>query len=193
MATGDQMKLRLPGLIISMAGVACFVDAFHIWPGVGSSAILTEAWSNSPLTAALGIIFFLHVLSPRPRRADVVIAACVLAGLYLAGNHGLLNGRYNPFWIVLAGGAPFRARLAEASADPAAQYPLRLRNCPMGAASFAGFSKGPAGGTSFRLGSPKPLTRRTTPFLRLRPNHCGCLPPAVPMVRWSHSKDDTAP
>jgi hypothetical protein len=63
--------------------------------------MLTEAWGNSSLTAALGIIFFLHGLSPRQRRADVVVAACVLAGLYLAGNHGLLNGRYNPLWIVL--------------------------------------------------------------------------------------------
>jgi hypothetical protein len=101
MASGDQMKLRLPSWIITMAGVACFLDAFHIWPGVGGSTVLAEAWSNSLLTAVLGIIFFLHGLSPGPRRADIVIAACVLAGLYLAGNHGLLNGRYNPLWIVL--------------------------------------------------------------------------------------------
>lgn len=93
------MRFRLPGWIISIAGVLCLVDAFQIGSGVWNNP-LADAWSHAMDSIVLGIIFFIHGLSSRPRRADVVIAACVLTGVNLAGNHGLLSEQ-NPLWIVL--------------------------------------------------------------------------------------------
>lgn len=80
-------------------GVLCLVDAFQIGSGVWNNP-LADAWSHAMNSIVLGIIFFIHGLSPRPRRADVVIAACILTGVYLAGDHGLL-GEQNPLWLVL--------------------------------------------------------------------------------------------
>lgn len=93
------MRLRLPSWIISIAGVICLLDAFHLGPGLLGNP-LSEAWNDSMLTTALGITFFVHGLGSRQRRADVVTAACIAAALRLAENHGFLNGD-SFLWIVL--------------------------------------------------------------------------------------------
>lgn len=99
MATGEQMRFRLPGWIILVLSGVCFLDAFQLGSGVWGNP-LADAWRGAMDSVVLGIIFFIHG-STGPRRADVVLAACVFAGLALAENHGLLPNQYSLLWIVL--------------------------------------------------------------------------------------------
>ena len=99
MATGDQMRFRLPGWIILMLSGICFADAFHLGSGVWGNP-LTDTWGGAMTTVVLGIIFFIHGLNTGPRRADVVLAASMWVALIIAGNHGLINGN-SPIWIAL--------------------------------------------------------------------------------------------
>ena len=95
MATGDQMRLRLPGWIILMLSGICFADALHLGSGVLGNP-LADAWHGAMNSVVLGIIFFLHGLNTGPRRADVVSAACLVTGLKVADSHGPLSNQYNP-------------------------------------------------------------------------------------------------
>lgn len=99
MASGDQMRFRLPGWVILMLSGICFADAFHLGSGVWGNP-LADAWSGAMDNVVLGMIFFIHGLNIGPRRADIVVAACVFVGLRLAENHGLLNEN-SPIWIAL--------------------------------------------------------------------------------------------
>jgi len=100
MATGDQMRFRLPGWIILVLSGICFADALHLGSGVWGNP-LADAWGGSMNSGVLGIIFFIHGLNTGPRRADVVLAACLVAGLNVANDHGLVPNRYTPIWIAL--------------------------------------------------------------------------------------------
>jgi hypothetical protein len=99
MASGDQMKFHLPGWIILMLSAICFADALHLGSGVWGNP-LANTWSGAMNSVVLGMIFFIHGLNTGPRRADVVVAACVVAGLNLAENHGILDEN-RPIWIAL--------------------------------------------------------------------------------------------
>ena len=94
------MRFRLPGWIILALSGVCFADALHLGSGVWGNP-LADAWSGGMNSVVLGIIFFIHGLNTGPRRADVVVAACLVAGLNVADNHGFLSNQYNPIWIVL--------------------------------------------------------------------------------------------
>lgn len=98
MATGDQMRFRLPGWIILMLSAICFADAFYLGSGVWGNP-LADTWGGAMNGVVLGMIFLIHG-STGPRRADVVLSACVVAGFGLALDHGLLN-EINPLWSVL--------------------------------------------------------------------------------------------
>jgi hypothetical protein len=100
MATGEQMRFRLPGWIILVLSGVCFANAFHLGSGVWGNP-LADAWDGAMNSVVLGIIFFLHGLNTGPRRADVVVAACLIAGLGVADGRGSLSNQYNPIWIVL--------------------------------------------------------------------------------------------
>jgi hypothetical protein len=99
MASGDQMRFHLPGWIILMLSGICFADALHLGSGVWGNP-LADTWGGAMNGLVLGMIFFIHGLNTGPRRADVVVAASVFAGLVLADEHGLLN-EHNPLWMVL--------------------------------------------------------------------------------------------
>ena len=99
MATGDQMRFRLPGWIIWVLSGICFADAFQLGSGVWGDP-LAHTWDGAINSVVLGIIFFLQG-STGPRRADVVVAACVVAGLGVTEDHGLLPNQYSLFWIAL--------------------------------------------------------------------------------------------
>ena len=100
MATGDQMRFHLPGWIILMLSAICFADALHLGSGVWGNP-LSNAWAGGMNGVVLGMIFFIHGLNTGPRRADVVLAACVFAGLMLAEDHGLVPNQYILFWTAL--------------------------------------------------------------------------------------------
>ena len=68
----------------------CFADAFYLGSGVRGNP-LSDTWGGATNGIVLGIIFFIHGLSTGPRRADVVLSACVFAGFGLALDHGLLE------------------------------------------------------------------------------------------------------
>lgn len=93
------MRFPLPGWIILMLSGICFLDAFQLGSGVWGNP-LTHTWNGAMNSVVLGIIFFIHG-NTGPRRADVVLAACVFAGLMLAENHGLVPNQYSLLWIVL--------------------------------------------------------------------------------------------
>lgn len=76
----------------------CFADAFYLGSGVWGNP-LADTWDGAMNGVVLGIIFLIHG-STGPRRADVVLSACVFAGFGLALDHGLLN-EINPLWSVL--------------------------------------------------------------------------------------------
>lgn len=99
MATGEQMRFRLPGWIILMLSGICFADALHLGSGVWGNP-LARGWDGAMNSLVLGIIFFIHGLNTGPRRADVVLAACLVAGLNLADEHGFAN-LDSPICIVL--------------------------------------------------------------------------------------------
>lgn len=99
MATGDQIRFRLPGWIILMLSGICFADALYLGSGVWGNP-LSSAWEGSMNGVVLGMIFFIHGLNTGPRRADIVLAACAFAGMALAEGHGLLS-EHNPLWIIL--------------------------------------------------------------------------------------------
>ena len=61
---------------------------------------MADTWRGAMNSVVLGMIFFIHGLNTGPRRADVVVAACVLVGLNLAEYHGILNEN-SPIWIAL--------------------------------------------------------------------------------------------
>jgi len=98
MATGDQMRFHLPGWIILMLSGICFADAFYLGSGVSGNP-LADTWGGAMNGVVLGMIFLIHG-STGPRRADVVLSACVFAVFGLALDHGLLN-EINPLWSVL--------------------------------------------------------------------------------------------
>src|SRR5262245_27658755 len=98
MASGDQMRFYLPGWIILALSVTCFADAFQLGSGVWGNP-LAHTWDAAMNSVVLGMIFLIHGSTGR-RRADVVLSACIFAGLGLALDHGLLN-RLNPLWSVL--------------------------------------------------------------------------------------------
>jgi len=100
MATGEQMRFRLPGWIILVLSGICFADALHLGSGVWGSP-LADTWRGAMNSVVLGIIFFIHGLNTGPRRADVVVAACLLTGLNVVDDRGLVPNQYNPIWIVL--------------------------------------------------------------------------------------------
>jgi hypothetical protein len=93
------MRFHLPGWIILALSGICFADASHLGSGVWGNP-LADRWGGSMNSVVLGIIFFIHGLNTGPRRADVVVAASVFAGLMLVNEHGLLN-EHNPLWMVL--------------------------------------------------------------------------------------------
>ena len=98
MATGNQMRFHLPGWIILMLSGICLADAFYLGLGVWGNP-LADKWGGATNSVVLGMIFLIHG-GTRPRRADVVLSACVFAGFGLALDHGLLN-KINPLWSVL--------------------------------------------------------------------------------------------
>lgn len=99
MASGNQMRLHLPGWIILTLSGVCFADALHLGSGVWGNP-LADTWGGAMNGLVLGMIFFVHGLNTGPRRADIVVAACVVVGLNLAEYHGILNGN-RPIWMVL--------------------------------------------------------------------------------------------
>lgn len=100
MTTGEQMRFRLPGWIILVLSGVCFADALHLGSGVWGNP-LADTWDGAMNGVVLGIIFFVHGLNTGPRRADVVVAACLVAGVNLAYYHGLVPNQYSPIWIAV--------------------------------------------------------------------------------------------
>ena len=98
MAAGDQMRFHLPGWIILVLSGICFADALYLGSGVWGKP-LSPTWGGATNGVVLGIILFIHG-NTGPRRADVVLSACVFAVFGLALNHGLLDD-LNPLWFVL--------------------------------------------------------------------------------------------
>jgi hypothetical protein len=85
------MHLRAQNLVLGLAALVCFVDAF-----------VAKGDDPGPaITAVLGILLVRRALVISPQSPLVIIAGCVLTALVLAGNHGVVNIN-RPLWIVLA-------------------------------------------------------------------------------------------
>jgi hypothetical protein len=85
------MKLRGQNFVLGFAALVCFVDAFLAPKG---------AEAGPGLTAVMGILLVRRAIIVTPQSAVVIVAGCVLAGLIVMANHGLVNVN-RPVWIGL--------------------------------------------------------------------------------------------
>jgi hypothetical protein len=87
----SEMKIRAQSVVLGLAAVLCFVDAF-VAP--------KESDPGPALTAVMGILLVRRAIIVTPQSAVVIFAGCVLAGLAVAGDHGFVNIN-KPIWIAL--------------------------------------------------------------------------------------------
>jgi hypothetical protein len=85
------MKIPAQCFILGFAAVLCFLD----------SLLAPRGGDPGPaLTAVMGILLVRRAIIVTPQSAVVIIAGCVLAGVAVLGNHGLVNVN-RPIWIGL--------------------------------------------------------------------------------------------
>ena len=85
------MKIRAQNVVLGLASVLCFVDAF---------IVPKDSDPGPALTAVMGILLVRRAVIITPQPTVVIVAGCVLAGLAVTGNHALVNIN-NWVWIAL--------------------------------------------------------------------------------------------
>jgi hypothetical protein len=85
------MKISAQNVVLGLAAVLCFVDAF---------VVPKQSDPGPALTAVMGILLVRRAIIVTPQPSVVIVAGCVLAGLAVTGNHALVN--INDWvWIIL--------------------------------------------------------------------------------------------
>ena len=85
------MKIPAQCFVLGLAALLCFLDAFFA-PKGGDP--------GPALTAVMGILLVRRAIIVTPQAVVVIVAGCVLAGVALAGNHGVISVN-RPIWIGL--------------------------------------------------------------------------------------------
>jgi hypothetical protein len=85
------LKIRAQSVVLGLAAVLCFVDAFVARKGSDP---------GPALTAVMGILLVRRAIIITAQPTVVIAAGCALAGLAIAGNHALVNIN-NWVWIAL--------------------------------------------------------------------------------------------
>jgi hypothetical protein len=85
------LKIRAQSVVVGLAAVLCFVDAFVARKGSDP---------GPALTAVMGILLVRRAIIVTTQPTVAITAGCFLAALAIAGNHSLVNIN-NWVWIVL--------------------------------------------------------------------------------------------
>jgi hypothetical protein len=85
------VKVPAQCFVLGFAALVCFLDAFLAPRGSDP---------GSALTAVMGLLLVRRAIIVTAQSLVVIVAGCVLAGLAVAGDHGLVNIN-KPIWIAL--------------------------------------------------------------------------------------------
>lgn len=85
------MRIRAQNLVLGFGALLCFLE------------IVLAPRGSDPgptLAAVMGILLVRRAIIVNPQPVVVIVAGCVLAGLTIVGDHGLVNIN-KPIWIAL--------------------------------------------------------------------------------------------